>query len=487
MKSLLWCLVAAAAVAGLGDSAAAMRGVDRSALSLVSQKLNWKTSIVNEHDKHSHDVDERHFGGEALAFVTPWNNHGYAVAKRFGSKFSWVAPVWLQARVSPEGPVTVTGTHDIDAAWMAEVRKACARGGPAAPALAAALDGAEAQRAGRDHGAGKPNPPAEQSRRILGSSAWPADRPLAPACPKFVPRLAWEAAVSPQDMLRSVPVIADVIENRNFDGLTLEVPVSSATLPFIRSLTAELHKRTSAAGEPLALVQVLPPAGTGSAAIAALAAAGVDRFVVMTYDFSSRSGRVGANAPIAWVRDVAQQTIAAVANGIDVNSTSSALVEEALVSPVAAVRDAARAVRESWRAEPDRQSAAVSADGDSSSETPLAREHAAVLARALAAGRVLVGLAMYGHHDPQGNGVPEALTGNTYVALLKQHKPRMLFDRKAGEHLFRYPGALPGSRARCYYPTLWSVAQRLGVAAEQGAGVALWEIGQGLDYWYDLF
>ena len=52
MKSLLWCLVAAAAVAGLGDSAAALRGVDRSALSLVSQKLNWKTSIVNEHDKH---------------------------------------------------------------------------------------------------------------------------------------------------------------------------------------------------------------------------------------------------------------------------------------------------------------------------------------------------------------------------------------------------------------------------------------------------
>lgn len=53
-----------------------MKGVERSALGLVSRKLNWKTSIVHEHDKHSHDIDQRRFNGEILAFVTPWNAHG---------------------------------------------------------------------------------------------------------------------------------------------------------------------------------------------------------------------------------------------------------------------------------------------------------------------------------------------------------------------------------------------------------------------------
>jgi len=56
--------------------ARAMTGTDRSALSLVTQKMTWKRSVVNEHDRHSHDVDVRHFAGETLAYVTPWNSHG---------------------------------------------------------------------------------------------------------------------------------------------------------------------------------------------------------------------------------------------------------------------------------------------------------------------------------------------------------------------------------------------------------------------------
>jgi hypothetical protein len=55
----------------------AMQGVERSALGLVSKKLNWKTSIMNEHDKHSHDIEQRRFNGEILAYVTPWNGHGW--------------------------------------------------------------------------------------------------------------------------------------------------------------------------------------------------------------------------------------------------------------------------------------------------------------------------------------------------------------------------------------------------------------------------
>ena len=59
-------------------------------------------------------------GGETLVYVTPWNNHGYDVAKWF-HKFTLVAPVWLQLKTESIG-IKVTGTHDVDQGWMEEVR-----------------------------------------------------------------------------------------------------------------------------------------------------------------------------------------------------------------------------------------------------------------------------------------------------------------------------------------------------------------------------
>lgn len=56
-------------------------------------------------------------------FHGQWNNHGYDVAKLFGSKFDMISPVWLQVLHKGEQKYEIGGAHDVDAKWMQEVRK----------------------------------------------------------------------------------------------------------------------------------------------------------------------------------------------------------------------------------------------------------------------------------------------------------------------------------------------------------------------------
>ena len=50
-------------------------------------------SILNDH-KVINSKNTRNFDQPVLAYVTPWNNHGYDIAKM--NKFTLVAPVWFQ-------------------------------------------------------------------------------------------------------------------------------------------------------------------------------------------------------------------------------------------------------------------------------------------------------------------------------------------------------------------------------------------------------
>ena len=67
--------------------------------------------IVREQARFQRDKIKR-FSGEVLGYVTPWNSHGYDVAKWFNYKMKLVSPVWLQLRPNP---LDVTGLHDVDA------------------------------------------------------------------------------------------------------------------------------------------------------------------------------------------------------------------------------------------------------------------------------------------------------------------------------------------------------------------------------------
>jgi chitinase domain-containing protein 1 len=81
------------------------------------------TDIIVESGAYYKKVNTRNASIPVLGYVTPWNNHGYDVAKIFASKFAMVSPVWLQIKRKPSGTYLMTGTHDIDHDWVREVKK----------------------------------------------------------------------------------------------------------------------------------------------------------------------------------------------------------------------------------------------------------------------------------------------------------------------------------------------------------------------------
>ncbi|KAM6204561.1 chitinase domain-containing protein 1 isoform 2-T2 [Sarcoramphus papa] len=80
--------------------------------------------IILEHRSYcSKKMKERHFSGDVLGYVTPWNSHGYDIAKIFGNKFTLISPVWLQVKRRGKERFQFTGLHDADKGWMKDVRK----------------------------------------------------------------------------------------------------------------------------------------------------------------------------------------------------------------------------------------------------------------------------------------------------------------------------------------------------------------------------
>lgn len=190
----------------------------------------------------------KRFAGETLVYITPWNSRGYEVAKRFGAKFTYVSPVWLQLRDAHAGGVEVTGTHDIDAGWVADLRAGCAG-----------------------------------------------------AC-SVLPRLIFEARSL--DVAATVRAVAGVVSKHGFDGIVLEVPLAHPAVrgQLVPQLAAALAALPSAPLGVAKLVLVVGPGGSAPDALAELARH-AHRFSVMTYDHSSSRGQAGPNAPLRWVKE----------------------------------------------------------------------------------------------------------------------------------------------------------------------------------------
>lgn len=115
--------------------------------------------------------------------------------------------------------------------------------------------------------------------------------------------------------------------------------------------------------------------------------------------------------------------------------------------------------------------------------------------------KILLGLNFYGIKysieliKAKSENAVVPVTGNTLIMLLKSFKSEIIYDDKSIEHVIYLLNNDDNSKkvdimntnSIIYYPTLHSIQKRIELAQELGTGISIWELGQGMDYFYDLF
>jgi len=350
---------------------------------IVQGELGFKPIIQNHKSFAADEMRNRNFEDHVLAYVTPWNNHGYDVVKMF-HKFTLVAPVWFQMipgdKLHSEKKIDlkIQGEHDVDRGWISEVKSTGAKVVP----------------------------------RLIFE--------------KWSPKILKQLLENEQIIKQLTSQIAKVVKRHDLDGITIEIWSSiqdagrEPVAHFLHHLADALH------ADDKILILVIPP-DQRHPSLAAFTSEDfeklhhvIDFFSMMTYDYSGPEGVF--NAPVNWI--------------------------EQCISDV---------------------------DPDSS-----ARE------------KILMGFNFYGRHikDAQAQKLDHIL-GRDYINILKElerNYPDTTFQwhSTAKEHYLIYRDPETTQSSALFYPTLGSIQARIELARKLNVGISIWEVGQGLDYFYDL-
>ncbi|KAH7817352.1 putative chitinase domain containing 1 precursor [Monocercomonoides exilis] len=96
---------------------------------------------------------------------------------------------------------------------------------------------------------------------------------------------------------------------------------------------------------------------------------------------------------------------------------------------------------------------------------------------------LFVGMPFYGYEYI--NGVQtRAILGSEYIDIIRKYKTRFTWDEQSKEHVLRFVDDA-GKERVIYYPSIMSLRLRAQAVSQENAGLAVWELGQGLDYFTD--
>ncbi|KAG2494753.1 hypothetical protein HYH03_006998 [Edaphochlamys debaryana] len=269
--------------------------------------------------------------------------------------------------------------------------------------------------------------------------------------PLVVPRFILEGAPGSHVAMLSdqrplVEGIVKVLEDNHLDGLVLEAWSAWHSFNGLQNdhfrqaafaLIQSLHQVLDASGGKKLFLAV-PPLYPSHEKAPWLArddmielSKWVDGFSVMTYDYSSTQGRPGPNSPAHWV-----------------SANLEVLKRGGEKDPVPPPPDL----------EP----------------------------------KFLLGVNFYGWDScpsraSRGNGAGalEALTAPSFLKLLQQHQPALEWQEEAEEHMFEYVDK-DGFSHTVFYPTPRSLEARLQAAQTANVGLSIWELGQGMERFFDL-
>eukprot|EP00898_Chlorokybus_atmophyticus_P004242 jgi/Chlat1/4819/Chrsp31S04861 len=407
---------------------------------LAGTQLSYKTLLQEARLYHSDTStrrlaagagDERFAPTITLGYVTPWNALGYELAERFAPKFTHIAPVWYQVRKSASSVgLELAGAHDTDLAWARRVQQ----GGKQDDSNNITTRTRIVPRFILEGFEGK-----EAAGKFLASDA------LKQRCVDLIVRecvgKGWDGAVF------------EGFAGWSYSGSLQDPHTRKLALDFIQHLAGTLAATTTTNNNnnddnigPNELILAVPPPGAPHFTRVDFMrlAPHVAAFSLMTYDYS-HPGRPGPCAPLPWVRHC---------------------LEELLDTPAG------------------RPHTKKKRHASSGWDVNVGIAHTSGQVHEFAS-KLLLGLNFYGNDFqliPQGGG---PIVGGQFLDNLSQARPKLVWDLESQEHYFDYASS-DGSTHRMYYPTAHSIEVRLDEVRARGIGIAIWELGQGLEHFMDL-